>query len=188
MLLLAALVFGLVAGVLTGGKLANVGNLSFRWPWFVIAALVVREATVYSPLARIEGVQYVYAAALAMLVAWTAWHIQRVRAVWIVAVGALMNLIVVVTNSARMPVAPALAGSLVQRGHVGQYVVMGPATNLNWLADWIGVPGALGGAYSPGDAVVAVGIAAVAFLATRQRDAATTKLDETSGRIGSYPP
>jgi hypothetical protein len=184
-LLLAALVLGLVAGLLTGGKLANVSNLSFRWPWFVIAALVVREATLYSPLAGIEGVQYVYVAALAMLVAWTAWHIQRVRAVWIVAFGALLNLIVVVANGARMPVAPALAGSLVQRGHVGQYMVMGPATNLNWLADWVGAPG---GAYSPGDAVVAIGIAAVAFLATRQRDATATKLDETSGRIGSYPP
>jgi hypothetical protein len=187
-LLLAALVLGLVAGVLTGGKLANVSNVSFRWPWFVVAALVIREAAVYSPLARIDGIQYVYAAALAMLVAWTLWHARRVRAVWIVAVGALMNLVVVIANGARMPVAPALAGSLVQRGHLGQYVVMGPGTNLNWLADWIGVPGALGGAYSPGDAVVAIGIAAVAFLATRQRDASATKLDETSGRIGSYPP
>jgi hypothetical protein len=187
-LLLAALVLGLVAGVLTGGKLANVSNLSFRWPWFVIAALLIREATALCPLAGIEGVQYVYAAALAMLVAWTVLHIRRVRAVWLVAAGALMNLIVVLANGARMPVAAALAGGLVDRGHAGQYVVMSPATNLNWLADWIGVPGALGGVYSPGDAVVAIGIAAVAFLATRQRDAAATKLDETSGRIGSYPP
>jgi Family of unknown function (DUF5317) len=187
-LLLAALVLGLVAGVLTDGKLANVSHLSFRWPWFVIAAVVIREAAVYSPLARIEGVQYVYAVALAMLVTWTAWHIRRIRAVWIVAIGALMNLIVVIANGARMPVAPALAGSLVQRGHLGQYEAMGPATNLNWLADWIGVPGALGGAYSPGDAAVAIGIAVVAFLATRQRDGTATKLDETSDRIGSYPP
>jgi hypothetical protein len=76
----------------------------------------------------------------------------------------------------------------VEQGHAGQYVVMGSATHLNWLADWIGVPGPLGGAYSPGDAVVGLGIAAVAFLATRQHAAPATKLDETSGRIGSYPP
>jgi hypothetical protein len=187
-LLLAALALGVLAGVLTGGKLANLSNLTFRWPWFVIAALVIREVAAYSPLAGIDGVQYVYATALAMLVAWTAWHVQRVRAVWIISIGAVMNLIVVIANGARMPVAPALAGSLVQRGHLGQYVVMSPTTSLNWLADWIGVPGAFGGAYSPGDAVVAIGIAAVAFLATRQRDATATKLDETSGRIGSYPP
>jgi hypothetical protein len=186
-LLLAALVVGLVVGILSGGKLGNVANLTFRWPWFVVAALVVREASILSPLARIEGVQYVYAAALAALIAWTVWHVRVLRGAWIVAVGAALNLIVILANGARMPVAPALAGRLVERGHAGQYVVMGSGTNLDWLADWIGVPGPLGGAYSPGDVVVAIGIAIVAFYATRQA-APATKLDETSARIGSYPP
>ena len=99
-----------------------------------------------------------------------------------------MNLVVVIANGARMPVATALAGPLVYRGHIGQYVAMGPGTNLGWLADWIGVPGPLGGAYSPGDAVIAIRIASVVFFATRQAPAAATKLDESSGRIGSYPP
>jgi hypothetical protein len=186
MLLLAALVVGLVVGILSGGKLGNVANLTFRWPWFVVAALVIREASILTPLARIDGVQYVYALALAALIAWTVWHAQLLRGALIVAVGAALNLIVIVANGARMPVAPAIAGRLVERGHAGQYVVMGSGTNLNWLADWIGVPGPLGGAYSPGDVVIGLGIAAVAFFATRQAPA--TKLKETSGRIGSYPP
>ncbi|HVC77408.1 MAG TPA: DUF5317 family protein [Candidatus Micrarchaeaceae archaeon] len=188
MLLLVALVIGLLGGVATGGRLGNVANVTIRWPWLVVAALVVREAAVFTPLNRIDGVQYVYVAALAALVAWTAWHASRLRGAWIVALGAAMNLIVVVANGARMPVAQALAGRLADRGHIGQYTVMGPGTNLGWLGDWIGVPGPLGGAYSPGDVVIAIGIAAVAFLATRQGPAAATKLDETSGRIGSYPP
>jgi hypothetical protein len=187
MLLLAALAIGLVTGIVSGGKFGNLAHVTFRWPWFVVAALVVREATILSPLSRIEGVQYLYAAALAALIAWTIWHIGRLRGAWIVSIGAAMNLIVVLANDARMPVAPDLAGSLLQRGHAGQYTVMGSGTNLNWLADWIGVPGPLGGAYSPGDVVVALGIAIVAFFATRQRPA-PTKLDETSGRIGSYLP
>jgi Family of unknown function (DUF5317) len=184
MLLLASLALGLIAGILTGGKLGNVANIRFRWPWFVVGALVLREATVFSPLSRVEGVQYVYAAALAGLIAWTLWHIDRLRGAWIVAVGATLNLLVVLANGARMPVAAALAGPLVQRGHAGQYVVMGSDSNLTWLADWIGVPGPLGGAYSPGDVVVALGIATVAFCATRQRPAAATKLEETSGPVG----
>jgi hypothetical protein len=188
MLLLVALVLGLLAGIGTGGKLGNLAHVSFRWPWLVIVALVVREATVLSPLSRVEGVQYVYAAALTALIAWTAWHIPRLRGAWIVAFGAALNLIVVVANGARMPVAPALAGRLLDIGHSGQYVVMGETTNLSWLGDWIGVPGPLGGAYSPGDAVIAIGIGVVAFFATRQGSAAATKLNETSGRIGSYPP
>ncbi len=185
MLLLVALLIGLLGGITTGGKLGNVAHLNIRWPWLVVAALVVREAAVLSPLSGVEGVQYAYVAALAALVAWTAWHGSRLRGAWIVAIGAAMKLLVVIANGARMPVAPALAGRLVDRGHIGQYAVMGSGTNLGWLGDWIGVPGPLGGAYSPGDVVVAVGIAAVAFFATRQGPAAATKLDETSGRIGS---
>jgi Family of unknown function (DUF5317) len=188
MLLLVALVLGLIAGIATGGKLGNLAHVSIRWPWLVVAALVIREAAILSPLNGIDGVQYVYLAALAALVGWTAWHASRLRGAWIVAIGAAMNLVVVIANGARMPVAQALAGPLLDRGHVGQYVVMGPGTSLAWLGDWIGVPGPLGGAYSPGDAVIALGIAAVAFFATRQGPAAATKLDETSGRIGSYPP
>jgi hypothetical protein len=188
MLLLVALALGLIAGLATGGKLGNLANLTIRWPWVVVAALVIREAAVISPLSGIDGVQYVYVAALAALVAWTAWHASRLRGAWIVALGAAMNLVVVIANGARMPVAADLAGRLVERGHIGQYVLMGPDTHLGWLGDWIGVPGPLGGAYSPGDVVISIGIAAVAFLATRHGPGAATKLDETSGRIGSYPP
>src|SRR6267143_886287 len=100
MLLLVALVVGLVIGVMTGGKVGNAANLRFRWPWFVLAALVVREAAVFSPLSRIDGVQYVYATALAALVGWTVWHINRIRWVWIIAVGAALNLGVVLANGA----------------------------------------------------------------------------------------
>jgi len=174
MLLLVALVIGLLAGIATGGKLGNVANLSIRWPWLVVAALVVREAAILSPLSGVDGVQYLYVAALAALVAWTAWHATRLRGAWIVAIGAGLNLLVVIVNGARMPVATELAGRLLERGHIGQYVVMGSGTNMGWLGDWIGVPGPLGGAYSPGDVVIAIGIAAVAFFATRQ--AAATKL------------
>lgn len=188
MLLLVALVIGLLAGLATGGKLGNVANLDIRWPWLVIAALAVREVAVLSPLSKVEGVQYVYLAALAALVVWTAWHASRLRGAWIVATGAALNLAVVIANGARMPVATDLAGRLAVRGQLGQYVVMGPDTNLGWLGDWIGVPGPLGGAYSPGDIVIAIGIAVVSFFASRQRPAAATKLEETSGRIGSYPP
>lgn len=171
MLLLIALVLGLVAGVATGGKVGNLANLRFRWPLFVVAVLIVREGALINPFNRIEGVQYVYAVSLAALVAWTIWHIPHLPGVWLVSAGAGLNLVVVLANGSRMPVAPALAGILVERGHIGQYVVMGPGSQLNWLADWIGVPGPLGGAYSPGDVLVALGIALVAFLATRRQAA-----------------
>ena len=165
MLVLVPLVAGLLIGVATGGDIGNLAHLRFRWPWFVLAVLVIREAVLLTPLNRVDGVQYVYVAALAALVAWTALHIKRVPGVWVVTAGAASNLVVILANGARMPVAPALAGVLVQRGHLGQYVLMGSNTHLNWLADWIGFPWPVRGAYSPGDLLIAVGIGIVTLLA-----------------------
>jgi uncharacterized protein DUF5317 len=187
-LVLVPLVLGLVIGLAAGGKLGNLGHLTFRWPWFVLVVLLIREAAVLRPFNQIDGVQYVYAAALAALVVWTAAHIRRLAGVWVVTLGAAMNLTVILANGARMPVAAGVAGSLVQRGHLGQYVLMGPNTNLNWLADWIGFSWPFPGAYSPGDLVIAVGIGIVVILATVHQPDAGTKLDETSSRIGDSPP
>ncbi len=177
MLVLVPFLLGLLIGAATGGKLGNLAAVRFRWPWFVLAVLVIREAVVLPPLNRVEGIQYVYAAALAALVAWTAFHVKRLPGVWVVTIGAAMNLIVILANGARMPVAPALAGVLVQRGHLGQYVLMGPGTNLNWLADWIGFPWPVRGAYSPGDLVIAVGIGIVVLFATVSEPRTDTKLE-----------
>lgn len=182
MLVLVPLVVGLVIGVAAGGKIGNLAGLRFRWPWFVLVVLVIREAVLLTPLNRIDGVQYIYAAALAALVAWTALHIKRLAGVWLVTAGAALNLVVILANGARMPVAPDLAGVLVQRGHVGQYVLMGPGTNLNWLADWIGFPWPVKGAYSPGDLLISLGIGVVVILAIVRPSAG--KLEETSSRIG----
>jgi len=176
-LLLVPLLLGLLVGVATGGKLGNLAYLRLRWPWLVLAVLVIREVVLLRPLNQIEGLQYLYAAALAGLVAWTAWHIKRVPGVWVACAGATMNLIVVVANGARMPVTSELAGALVKRGHIGQYVLMGPATNLNWLGDWIVFPWPVRGAYSPGDLVIAVGIGLVVLLGTIHGPHAGTKLE-----------
>jgi hypothetical protein len=168
---LIAIVLGLGAGLATGGRIDNFARLSFRWPGVVLAAVLIRAAVLVTPLNRVDGAQWLYAAALAVIVIWTAWHFERLRGVWPVAVGGALNLVVVLANGARMPVAPALAGSLAVSGHVGQYTLMGPGTRLGWLADWISL-GPLPGAYSPGDLVIAVGLALTAFLATRERPGA----------------
>ena len=192
MLLLTGLVIGVAAGVVTGGKLGNLSTLRFRWPYFVLLVLVVKEVVLLTPLNRIDGTQFVYAASLAALVGWTIWHIDLLPGVWLVSVGSALNLLVVLVNGGRMPVSRELAarGShlLVDRGFIGQYVLMGPHTNLSWLADWLAFPGPLGRvlpeAYSPGDFVSALGIAVVTFLATKRSEA----IRETSGRIVSDPP
>lgn len=188
MVLLLALLLGLLLGVITGGKITNLLLIQFRWPWWVVVALVIREATVFTPLSRIDGIQYVYAAVVVALIAWMLWNVNRLRGVIVVAAGTALNLLVILANGARMPVSPSSAASLVERGHIGQYIVMGRGTNLSWLGDWIAVPGPLGATYSPGDLVVGIGIGIVAFYATRRPHPAKIELRETSGRIVSDPP
>jgi hypothetical protein len=195
LLLLAGLVIGLAAGVATGGKLGNLSALRFRWPYFVIGVLLIKEVVLLTPLSRIDGTQFVYVASLAALIGWTIWHVNLLPGVWLVSVGTALNLVVVLANGGRMPVSQELAarGShlLVDRGFIGQYVLMGPHSNLTWLADWLALPGPIGAvlpeAYSPGDFVAALGIAVVSFLATK-RSTAINEIRETSGRIVSDPP
>jgi hypothetical protein len=166
LLVLAPLVIGAVVGLAAGGRLQNWLDAPFRWPGLVIGALVVREAVAFTPLGRIEALRYVYVLFILVLLGWTAWHIKRMPGVWIVSIGAAMNLVVIAANDFRMPVARAAAGRLVEIGHTGQYVLMDSSTRLAWLGDWIVLPTWLGGAYSPGDVVVAIGAGVVAFLLT----------------------
>jgi hypothetical protein len=187
LLWIAALGLGLVAGLALGGRIDNLVRLRFRWPWLIVGVLVVRAAAVATPLRSVQGVQYVYLAALTVLVAWTLWQIELVRGIWLVAVGSVLNLVVIAANGGSMPVAPGLAGSLVHSGHLGQYTLITADTNLGWLADWIALPGlrqVVAEAYSPGDVIVALGIGVVVALAMRSQAGSV----ETRPRIVSDPP
>jgi Family of unknown function (DUF5317) len=185
---IGALGIGLVAGFASGGRVDNLARLRFRWPWLIVAVLIVREAGLVTPLRNVDGIQYVYASALAALVAWTVWQIPRIAGIWLVTAGSALNLLVISANGGRMPVAVNLAGSLAQRGHLGQYTLMSPSTQLNQLADWIALPGPFGRflseAYSPGDVIVAIGIGVIVALAMRSR----ARSVETRARIVSDPP
>ena len=165
MIFFAAVVLGAAFGVLTGGKLENLASLRFRWPWLILVALVVRQAILLTPLNTVDGAQYVYLLGLVVIVAWTIWHWQRVRGAWLVTVGGALNVIVIAANGARMPVAPESAGSLNRLGTYGQYTLMGPHTNLNFLGDWIRLYPAP--VQSIGDVIIALGLAIVVFLAVR---------------------
>src|SRR3981081_4606301 len=121
MLWLAALALGLIVGFATRGSLENLARIRLRWPWLVVAAVVIRAAILLPPFSRIDGVQYVYLGALAALLAWTLWQIELVRGIWLIAVGSALNLLVIATNGSRMPVAGELAGPLVHSGTFGQF-------------------------------------------------------------------
>jgi Family of unknown function (DUF5317) len=165
LLFLFAIVVGLGFGLLTGGRVGNLARLRFRWPWLILGALILREAIVRTPLSQVDGAQYAYVLALAAIVVWTVWHFNRLHGIWLVTVGTAMNLLVIVANGARMPVAPELAGPFLSHGVFGQYRVMGPDTHLNLLGDWIRLY-PFAEVYSPGDVLIAIGLAITVFIAT----------------------
>ncbi len=175
MFILLGGLLGLLAGLATGGSFSRLAQLRLRWPWIVVLALVIKEAGVFSPLARSALGPWLFAASLVVLIAWTAWHRQVLRGVLVVSAGMALNLLVVLANLGHMPVAERLAHrgvfDLTKQHQIGQYVLAGPDTHLNWLGDWIGLPGGLGKvfpeAYSPGDLLSYLGIVIVMFLATR---------------------
>src|SRR3981081_1546349 len=115
-----AMVAGAVAGLLTGGSIENFARLRFRLPLLVLGAVAVRFIVLLTPVGRMEGAEYLYVVALAAIVALTVLHLDRRPGIWFVAEGGLLNLTVILANAGRMPVAPDLAGALIQRGHIGQ--------------------------------------------------------------------
>lgn len=179
-----AIFLGIAGGLATGGSLQGLQQVQrLRWIWVVLVAVAVRLVTVLTPLRSIEGVQYVYAAVFVILVAWIVLNITRLSGLWIIAVGAALNLVVILANGGRMPVASSVAPV---RPGIAVYTAMSSSTNLNWLGDWIGLPvispsSPLWGAYSPGDLVLGAGILVTAFMLTRPHE----RPAETTGRIVS---
>lgn len=183
MLLLAGAALGLIAGLLTGGSFHNLMARRLRWPLLVVAAFLVRELEIHTPLATSWLAPVTFVASLLVLIGWTLWHLDELPGIWVVTAGMAMNLAVVLANGGRMPVDAAVAhlgpAALTQQGHWAEYALMGPATRIGWLGDWILLPPPIGRifaqAYSPGDLVALVGITVVMFLTTKPRGAQVTQ-------------
>lgn len=175
MLFVAGGVVGLVAGLVTRGRLRNVVGHRLSWPLVVVLAFVVRVVDRRTPLADTGLAPVLLVTSLSILAAWSVWHWDRLPGMWLVTAGIAMNLAVVLANGGRMPVDPSMLDrgppALAAQGYWSEYVVAGPDTRLHWLSDLIPMPGPLGWlfpqAYSLGDMVTLVGMAVVLFLATR---------------------
>lgn len=155
---------GIAIGRLRGGRLANLARLSPRWVLLLIiavaAVMAARVAAVPSGLARklVTGGYVLAVAGLAVNL--------RLPWLWLAFAGAVLNTAVIAANGGRMPVSAQVirdvSARLVLGGVTGPfYVLAGPHTALAPLGD--SLPLVVGGAgviLSPGDVLLALGVAA----------------------------
>lgn len=169
-LLLTSAVLGLLVGLSTGGRLSNLEMAHLRLaPLLILAVLVQNIAPMYlRGIMGLDDLQLVWAIWIpaALSASSVAVLNSRIRGMLIVAVGILMNVVVVGLNGG-MPVAlaslPISMQGAAERAIANSWLhlPMGGQTVMPLLADVVPVPGPQGfrGMASLGDMCLSVGVA-----------------------------
>ena len=173
MFILYAVVAGLLAGFLLGGRLEALAEARFRWGWLAILALAI-QLVLFSPLAAGLGEvsRWVYVGSTLLVVIVVLANL-RLAGLPIVLVGALSNLAAIVANGGSMPASPeALAqlGAGVHSGPTNSVIVEHPAleplTDIFALPAWV----PFANIFSVGDVLIGVGIAVAIATVMRTRN------------------
>lgn len=169
MILLSAVVAGAVLAHLRGGRPGRLAGVEFRWGWVAIVAFLLQLVVVRLVEADALGVGlHLLSYGLLFLVIGANWRWWGVRTV---ALGLLLNFIVIVANGGYMPIMPqaVLQGkgeAVAQQVRPGQrlagskdIVLTEESTRLWVLSDILVIPGPqpVRGVFSLGDIVVALG-------------------------------
>jgi hypothetical protein len=146
---------------LAGGRLSRVGDLQLRAPWLALAGIGLQIAIVSLIPGGSAALHETIHIGSYVLLGACAWLNRRIPGVWLIALGGLLNAIVIVANGGVMPADPALIVEAVQRGgegFVNSGVVDSP--HLLFLGDIIATPRSwpMANVYSVGDCVILLGV------------------------------
>jgi Family of unknown function (DUF5317) len=183
-LLIVPLVIATLAALLRGGSLRHLATVPVRGSGFIFASLAIQVLLYLPPfynsaaIVRWGGAIYIGALALALIGALRNWHLGV--AARIATLGLALNAIAIVSNGGHMPVNAVAMRSVQGEVEVRQIanqrlysntILAGPSSRLVVLSDVIPVslPGNHGNVYSIGDVVLTIGVAALAYRATRGR-------------------
>ena len=150
---------GIIAGIAFGGDWRRLGTFSLGlWPVLVIAVGVRSIGTLVFPDAPLE----LYLASLIGVAVVALWN-WRVPGALLIAIGTLLNLLVVALNGG-MPYDPAVvAAAGAPRPDDALHVVLKPGTRLEFLSDVIPV-GPIHSVFSLGDFLNALGGFLIPFM------------------------
>jgi hypothetical protein len=183
MTLLWGAVVGVLLGWIVGGRLRNLEGLHLRAGWLILLALVIQalifplgHADPLLPYATVP-LHFLSYGLLALFLGLNLRH-------WplgLLALGLVANLAAIAANGGYMPAAvealrkagmEGAAEALLSQGKLGNVVLMGTGTKLNWLGDWLWLPHwvPLAMAFSPGDLLIGLGLACFIPYGMRMRE------------------
>ena len=169
--MILAVALSTALGLLRGGRLANLGGVSWRHPYLIIVGLGLQVA-IFSPLwpDLFEGpptaILYIDALALLLLAVILNSQLPGIK---LLGVGLALNLLAISSHGGWMPVrleavrqaglAP-IAAVLETTGHYRHLIPLGGGSALWFLTDILPVPGPgpQANVYSVGDLLVAAGV------------------------------
>jgi hypothetical protein len=195
MLLLYFIVAGLLLGKLAGGHLAAIGEIKFRWWLLALGGFGVQAALFAPPIAsRIgtAGPALYVASTLAVLAA----LLRNVRLVGfpVIAAGAGINLLAIVSNGGFMPSSPEVWQALngVAALPVTYYTnsaLASSATAFPYLGDILLLPRPLpfANVFSLGDVLIGLGAAFFLVIAMRRPSAVASMVDVGGVRPDASP-
>lgn len=175
MLPLWGIVLGLAVGFLRRGRLAGLAELPLKGVGLVFAGLVVQLLIFPTPWWSTPPLQagkaIWHVLSYGLIGAFFLWN-WRVSALWLLALGMVLNLVVIAANGGYMPASldalraagrhETAAALLASADHTyANVVLMSEGTRLNALGDWLFLPAwlPLANAFSPGDALLMLGVA-----------------------------
>ena len=171
MFLLYAVLLGLVAGRLAGGRLAGLAALDLRWAPLVIVGFAIQIALFSEPVSDRVGDlgPWIYVASTALVLVVVLRNV-RIAGLAIVALGSLSNLAAILANGGYMPAAAAAKAAL-GRGAPTTYsnsaIVdapsLAPLTDVFALPAWL----PLANVFSIGDVLIGTGVVVAIVVAMR---------------------
>jgi len=170
--MLWAVGIGVIVGLIRGGNLANLGRLRLRATYLILLALLI-QVLIFplgsgGPVVAV-GTAYFHLLSYALLLAFVVLN-RRYPEILVMGVGLVLNLVVIAANGGYMPASaialtraglPEVATALREGLHHANTVLMGEATRLNFLGDFLYLPAGvpLATAFSIGDVVLGLGLA-----------------------------
>ena len=116
-MLFDAAILTIVVGLIAGGRVGRLKDLGLRAPWVFVAAALVRIVLVVMGAREAPATEQIGGAlhvATYLVLLLGLWRNRHLRAMWVVALGVALNVLVIAANGGSMPVDRELA---VQAGN-----------------------------------------------------------------------